>query len=65
MFNAPASPTLPRAHAFTQAYRNVGVETGVGAATPHQLVAMLYDGLLDSLARARSAPRASTSRRPS
>ena len=58
MFNAPASPLLSRANAFTQAYRSVGVETGVGAATPHQLVAMLYDGLLDSLARARGALRA-------
>jgi hypothetical protein len=63
----PRIPAAPRAHAFTQAYRSVGVETGVGAATPHQLVAMLYDGLLDSLARARGALRAaaSTSRRPS
>ena len=58
MFTATASTMLPRAQAFTQAYRSVGVETGVGAASPHQLVAMLYDGLLDSLARARGALRA-------
>jgi flagellar protein FliS len=59
MFTASASPSMfSRAQAFTQAYRSVGVETGVGAATPHQLVAMLYDGLLDSLARARGALRA-------
>jgi flagellar protein FliS len=57
MFTATASTMLPRAHAFTQAYRSVGVETGVGAASPHRLVAMLYDGLLDSLARARGALR--------
>lgn len=28
------------------AYANVGVETGVAAATPHKLVAMLYDGAM-------------------
>jgi flagellar protein FliS len=36
-------------------YRQVGVETGVKAASPHQLVQMLYDGLLDSLMQARGA----------
>jgi flagellar secretion chaperone FliS len=44
--------------AFAGAYRNVGVETGVGGATPHKLVAMLYDGLLERLAEARGAMRA-------
>lgn len=44
--------------AFAGAYRNVGVETGVGGASPHKLVAMLYDGLLDRLAEARGAMRA-------
>lgn len=37
------------------AYRQVGVETGVAAASPHALVAMLYAGLFDSLAQARGA----------
>ena len=65
MFNAPGSPMLPRAHAFTQAYRSVGVETGVGAATPHQLVAMRYDGLLDSLAAAFFSCEISSAQAPS
>lgn len=36
-------------------YRQVGVETGVKTASAHQLVQMLYDGLLESLAQARGA----------
>ena len=44
--------------AFAGTYRSVGVETGLGGATPHKLVAMLYDGLLERLAEARGAMRA-------
>lgn len=36
-------------------YREVGVQTGIESASPHRLVAMLYDGLLESLALARGA----------
>jgi flagellar secretion chaperone FliS len=32
-----------------QAYRSVGVNTAVDAATPHKLILMLYDGLLRHL----------------
>ena len=39
------------------AYAQVGIETGVTAASPHQLVQMLFDGLLDAVARARGALR--------
>jgi flagellar protein FliS len=49
-------------HAFAQParggarlYSNVGVETGVGDASPHQLVAMLFDGFFESIAHAQSA----------
>jgi len=35
-----------------QAYARIGVETGVAAASPHRLVLMLYDGVLDSVAQA-------------
>jgi flagellar protein FliS len=35
-----------------QAYARIGVETGVAAASPHRLVLMLYDGVLDSIAQA-------------
>jgi flagellar protein FliS len=40
---------------YTAAYRKVNVETGVTTADPHKLVAMLYDGALDSIAIARGA----------
>lgn len=36
-------------------YQNVGVETGVVDATPHKLVALLFDGFFESLGRARAA----------
>ncbi len=42
----------------SSAYRQVGVETGVGAASAHQLVTMLYDGFFDALAQARGALQA-------
>lgn len=37
------------------AYRQVGVESRVDGANPHQLIAMLFDGLLQSLNGARGA----------
>ena len=37
------------------AYRRVGVETSVGQASPHDLVLMLFDGLLLALGAARGA----------
>ena len=51
-----ASHMTPRtSSAFAGAYRTVGVETGVAAASPHRLVTMLFDGFGDALAQARSA----------
>lgn len=44
--------------ALARAYRHVGIETGVSAASPHQLVSMLFDGVQDSIAQARGAIRA-------
>jgi flagellar protein FliS len=38
-----------------QTYANVGIETGVAAADPHQLILMLFDGALLAIAKARSA----------
>jgi len=35
------------------AYSQVGVETGVDAASPHKLIAMLYEGALISIASAK------------
>lgn len=48
-FRAPASQVL------SSLYRQVGVQTGVGSASPHQLVLMLFDGLIESIVRARGA----------
>ena len=45
-------------HAIANTYRQVGVETGVLGASPHQLVSMLFDGVQDSIAQARGAIRA-------
>ena len=35
-----------------QAYAQVGIETGVAAASPHRLILMLYDGAIKALAEA-------------
>lgn len=37
------------------AYKRVGLETSVEGASPHRLVALLFDGLLQSLSAARAA----------
>ncbi|MCY7316939.1 MAG: flagellar export chaperone FliS [Rubrivivax sp.] len=39
-------------------YNQVGVETRVSGATPHQLVALLFDGFMEAIAQARGALRA-------
>jgi flagellar secretion chaperone FliS len=41
-----------------QMYSRVGVETGVQGASPHKLVAMLFDGYFESLMRAKAAMNA-------
>jgi flagellar secretion chaperone FliS len=38
-------------------YGQVGVETGANSASPHRLVGMLFEGYMESLARARGAMR--------
>ena len=51
-----ATPTA-RDKAMPQAnlYARVGVETGVSGASPHRLVAMLFDGFTESIATAKGA----------
>jgi len=39
-------------------YQQVGVETQLAGASPHHLVAMLFDGYMEALAQARGAMRA-------
>jgi len=51
---APAS-SRTASSAFAGAYRTVGVETGVAAASPHQLVTMLFDGFNTAIAEAKNA----------
>ena len=50
---APSSRNALAANAL--AYHTVGIETGVGAASPHQLVTMLFDGFNTAIAEAKSA----------
>jgi flagellar protein FliS len=38
-------------------YQQVGVETRLAGATPHQLVAMLFDGFTEAIAQAKGALR--------
>ncbi|HEY5324501.1 MAG TPA: flagellar export chaperone FliS [Caldimonas sp.] len=52
---APVTPSRNASSAFAGAYRTVGVETGVAAASPHQLVTMLFDGFNAAIAEARIA----------
>jgi flagellar secretion chaperone FliS len=50
-FTARAATRAPQA----QMYSRVGVETGVADASPHKLVAMLFEGWFESIARAKAA----------
>lgn len=57
MFSQPPLSTPGRTNPFANAYRQVGAETAVAAATPHRLVAMLFDAYMDSIQQARGAMR--------
>lgn len=52
---APSHSGPRSAGAFASAYRKIGVETGVTAASPHQLVTMLFDGFNEAVAQAKRA----------
>jgi len=49
------SPASARGASATSAYRQVGVQSVVHGASPHQLITMLFDGLTASLHGARGA----------
>jgi flagellar secretion chaperone FliS len=55
--SAQPSMTFGRPPQFAQAYRKIAAETGITDASPHRLVAMLYDGVVESVAEARGAMR--------
>ncbi len=52
---APTAMSRNTSHALAGAYRTVGVETAVDGASPHRLVALLFEGFGDALAQARTA----------
>ena len=54
---ATATASRHAPHGAASAYRQVGVETGVAGASPHQLVLMLFDAFSDSVTQARGAMR--------
>jgi flagellar protein FliS len=50
-----ASPFTPRHYRPGNVYTRVGLETEVHDASPHRLIAMLFDGLLSAMAQAEGA----------
>ncbi len=52
---ASANSSASSPSSYAGAYRKIGVETGVGAASRHQLVTMLFDGFNEAIARAKRA----------
>jgi flagellar secretion chaperone FliS len=55
-----ASQATPR-HLRSGLYQQVSVETRLSGASPHQMVAMLFDGFMEAVAQARGAIRAGQS----
>lgn len=50
-----SSPFAPRHYRPGNVYTRVGLETEVHDASPHRLIAMLFDGLFSALAQAEGA----------
>jgi flagellar secretion chaperone FliS len=57
MFSASIATPSTRSRQFAGAYQQVGVQTLVHEASPHQLVAMLFEGFFSAVARGRGAMR--------
>lgn len=55
MFSSALPTTFGRRPQSAFAYRNIAAETGVADASPHRLVAMLFDGFMEAVAEARGA----------
>ncbi|MGM9483851.1 flagellar export chaperone FliS [Roseateles sp. NT4] len=53
-----SSPFASRAHRSGSAYGKVGVETDVLSASPHRLVALLFDGVVEGMNLALAAIQA-------
>jgi flagellar protein FliS len=52
-FSSRPSRGVPRSNLYQQ----VGIETRLSGATPHALIAMLFDGWMEAVAQARGAMR--------
>lgn len=58
MFASHSPFSSPSRHALSGLYRQVGVESAVsGGASPHRLVAMLFEGAVEAIVQARGALR--------
>jgi flagellar protein FliS len=57
MFASTFSSRPSRVALRSDLYQQVGVETRLSGATPHALVAMLFDGWMEAVAQARGALR--------
>ena len=55
MFSATFSSSNPQARQFAGAYHQVGVQTMVASASAHGLVALLFDGFVAAVHRAKGA----------
>lgn len=53
-----SSPFASRAHRTGSAYGKVGIETDVLSASPHRLVALLFDGVMEGMNLALAAIQA-------
>ncbi|CAD5373629.1 Flagellar secretion chaperone FliS [Rubrivivax sp. A210] len=58
MFASTYPSRSPVRQMSSDLYQQVGVETRLSGATPHQLVAMLFDGFVDCIHQARGGIRA-------
>lgn len=57
MYSPQTASPFGRSGGMASAYRQVGVETSVDHATPHQLINLLFDGYMESIMQARGAMR--------
>ncbi len=57
MFASPYPSRGALRHMRSDLYQQVGVETRLSGASPHQLVAMLFEGFIESIMQARGAIR--------
>lgn len=57
MFSSQLTSAFGRSGGMAHAYRQIGVETSVDSASPHQLISLLFDGYMDALTQARGAMR--------